>query len=33
MHVLDFGLFYGNIRKNAIDRSNAYLVTNGKLDI
>ncbi|MFT4635151.1 MAG: hypothetical protein ACI854_000523 [Arenicella sp.] len=25
MHVLDFGLFYGNIRKNAIDRSNAYL--------
>lgn len=25
MHVADFGLFYGNIRANAIDRVNAYL--------
>ncbi|MDT0595582.1 DUF3089 domain-containing protein [Glaciecola petra] len=24
-HVLDFGLFYGNLRLNAIERSNAYL--------
>lgn len=27
MHVADFSLFYGNIRKNAIDRVNAYLAT------
>lgn len=27
MHVVDFGMFYGNIRKNAIDRSVAKLNT------
>ncbi|MFT6703314.1 MAG: hypothetical protein ACJAUM_003196, partial [Pseudomonadales bacterium] len=27
-HVLDYSLFYGNLRRNAIARSNAYLRKN-----
>lgn len=28
-HILDFSLFYGNIRQNAIQRVNQFMLTNG----